>query len=1293
MAKSLFDYRIFSFFRQNVPLSAQLKWLQISSLWTYRVLAWTVLGIIFACAAVVLSLRYWVLPNIDQYRGDIEQAVSRAAKQRITIGKISANWDGMRPQLMLRDITVFDAANQPVLRLSHADSTLSWLSLPTLGLRFHSILLYQPVLNVRRDKAGTLWVAGIEISSAPQDGGGAADWLLRQREIVISDAAISWLDEMRAAPPLDLKSVKLQLVNRGTRHRFGLSAVPPPEYAGVLDIRGDLRGDSVSTLSNWNGRLFVQFDYADIPAWRRWVPFPIEFPRGAGALRTWLGFSHNELRDLIADVRLANVRTRLAKDLPELDMEQLSGRIAWKSSANGFELSTTKLSLTAPGGLSLQPVDFLLRVSEDRDRKPLRGELQANSLDLQPLTALADRLPLAADLRKQMAELSPKGSLHDVAVRWSGEWQQPTQYSVRGRFQNLAMNRFGRIPGFSGVSGSIDGSEKAGSLYLNAGDTTIDMPLVFRDPLGFDKLSAHIEWSRRGADPELKFNSMSFSNPHLAGSLFGAYRLLPDSRGIIDLNGTLTRADARQVSRYIPLVIGKTSRDWLDRAFLAGQSNEVTLRLKGNLDDFPFPDNKGGIFQVSARIDGGVLDYAEGWPRIENISGDVNFRGKRLDILVRKGSILGAQLGKVHAELPDLKHTDESLLVNGVAEGPTSEFLTFIEKSPVSGMIDRFTEGMRAQGGGRLALKLQLPLRALGNSSVSGTYQFINNTIVGDADLPPFEQANGRLEFTESSVRLQNMNGVFLGGPATISATTLRDSTVRINLQGRANIDNVRRAGGAPPWTHRLRGSADWRGTFLLRKKLADLVVETDLQGIASDLPAPFSKIASEAVPLRLERKFTGQQQEQILLTYGEIVSANLQRRTEGKRSLIRRGLIRFGGPAAEPERDGVMVSGALGSLDLDRWMEFAGPDAEGAGIEFSGIDLKIGTLTANGRSFHDIAINGTAQQGVWRASLAGRQMEGTATWQPQGRGKLTARLKRLVIPPAVAAAAAPQGAADKTRELPAIDVVAEQFQFKDKQLGKLELMAVPEERDWRIDKLHIINPESTFSGSGVWKTGLAQPRTQLTLRLETSDVGKLLTRLGYPDSVQGGNAKLEGDLAWAGAPQEFDYPMLSGALALRVQKGQFLRLKPGFGKLLGIMSLQSLPRRITLDFRDIFSDGLVFDEIIGAANLSRGIAVTEGFHIQSPSARILMRGEVDLVKETQKLRVRITPGLSDGLSIAGALLGGPVAGIAAFLAQKILRDPFDQIASYEYSVTGTWAEPQVSKIGQPDAAAQGNSQ
>jgi uncharacterized protein (TIGR02099 family) len=1293
----LFNYRIISFPRQNVSLSAKLDWLQTSSLWVYRVLTWAIFGTVMLCAATVLTLRYWVLPNIEQYREDIAQAVSRAVKQRITIGGISANWDGMRPQLMLENVTVYDAANRSALQLSRVDNTLSWLSLLRLDLRFHSISLYQPALNIKRDKDGMLWVAGIGISAQSQEGGGVADWLLRQREIVITDATVNWLDEFRAAPPLELKSVKLQLVNHGARHRFGLYAVPPQEYASPLDIRGDLSGQSFKALANWNGKFFLRIDYVDIAAWRTWVTYPIEFPRGAGGLRMWLGFSQNVLRELTADVRLSDVRTRLAKDLPELDLEQLSGRIAWKSSAAGFEITTAKLGLTAQGGLTLQPVDFFLRLNKGGEKTPERGEMRANSLDLQPLAALADRLPLGAELRKQLAELSPRGSLHDVALRWGGDWQAPGQYSARARFQNLVMNRYGRIPAISGVSGNVDGNEKAGSLYVDAGNVKIDMPLVFRDPLELEKLNAHVEWAQRSTDTELIFKNMSFSNPHLAGSLSGSYRLSADSKGLIDLNGSLTRADARHIGRYLPLIISKNTRDWVDRAILSGKSNDVSLRLKGNLEDFPFPDDKGGVFQVTAKVDGGVLNYAEGWPGIENISGDVSFRGKRLDIDVRNANILGAQLGKVHAEIADLKFTDELLVVTGDADGPTSEFLGFIEKSPVSGMINRFTDGIRAQGNGALALKLQLPLRTLDKSSVSGTYRFINNTIVGDPDLPPFEQANGTLEFTEDSVHLQNVKGVFLGGPVTISATTQHDATVRINLQGRANVDNLRRAGGAAPWMLRLRGATDWRGTFLLRKKQADLVVETELQGIASDLPPPFAKTAGEAVPLRYERKYTGPQQEQILFSYGERVSANLQRRLEGARSVVQRGQIRFGGAAAEPERDGVMVSGSLRSLDLDRWMALGEQNTEGMKMELSGVDLKVGTLTTHGRNFNEISINGSQREGIWHASLAGREMEGSASWQPQGRGKLTARFRKLVIPPAlgttVPGAVQSQNAAGKPPELPALDVIADQFQFKDKQLGKLELNAVPEERNWRIDKLHISNAEGTFSGNGVWKAGLNQPHTQMSLRLETSDIGKLLTRLGYPDSVQGGNARMEGELTWSGAPQEFDYSTLSGTLALQARKGQFLRLKPGFGKLLGIMSLQSLPRRITLDFRDIFSDGLVFDEIVGAANISRGIALTEGFHIQSPSARVLMSGEVDLSGETQKLRVRITPGLSDGVSIAGALLGGPVAGIAAFLAQKILKDPLDWIASYEYNVTGTWADPQVSKIERSDASVKSKPQ
>jgi uncharacterized protein YhdP len=135
-------------------------------------------------------------------------------------------------------------------------------------------------------------------------------------------------------------------------------------------------------------------------------------------------------------------------------------------------------------------------------------------------------------------------------------------------------------------------------------------------------------------------------------------------------------------------------------------------------------------------------------------------------------------------------------------------------------------------------------------------------------------------------------------------------------------------------------------------------------------------------------------------------------------------------------------------------------------------------------------------------------------------------------------------------------------------------------------------------------------------------------------------------------------------------------------------LSLQALPRRITLDFRDIFSEGFAFDQIVGVVSIDHGIATTDNFVILGPAARILMTGDVDLARESQKLHVRVAPSLSDSISIASGLVGGPVAFVATFLAQKILKDPFGQFIAYEYNVTGTWSEPQVSKVVRPTPAA-----
>ena len=1260
--------------------STALRWLKAGSVFTSRALILSVLGVALTCAVLVLSLRYYVLPNIESYRGDIAAAVSRATNLNITIGRISGDWRGMRPHLELEGVTVYDKAGRRALELGRVESTVAWRSLVTLQPHFHALDIHEPALEVRRDANGVLSVAGIELEPE-RTGGGFSDWMLAQPDVEIHNALLSWTDELRQAPPLELSGVNLQIVNRGDRHRFGLQAVPPPELAAPLDLRGDLRGDSFELLSEWNGKLFVQLDHVDLGAWGPWVDVPAKVTRGTGALRSWLTFSHRELAEIVADVRLASVRGRLRENLPDLELDALAGRLAWKKLPSGYEFSASKLGLTG-GGAALEPADLQLRISTDKAGE-MKGELHANALDLAPLVMLADRLPFDEALRTELIALSPRGRVHDLGVKWTGVWPQPAAYSVRGRFEALAFNASGKLPGISGLSGNIDGTEKGGTLHVSGQQASLELPRVFAAPVTLDTLTGQVAWVRTAERIEVKLSNVSFANPDAAGSVFGSYRTVPEGRGEIDLTGSLSRADARAVPRYIPITMMPKARPWLERAIVAGHSNDVRFRVKGRLEDFPFAQEKPGVFHVMAKVNGGILDYAERWPRIENIEGDLQFRGSRMEFAARQGTINGVKLARVQGDIPDLKAHPEILSVKGEAEGATSDFLAFISKSPVADMTDHFTDGMQAQGPGRLGLALVLPLGQLAGSKVSGVYQVTGNQVQIIRDFPPADQVSGRFEFTESSVRTPGLTGVFLGGPITLVGSTQRDSTLRATLTGRVNADNVRKAGG-PAWMQHLRGATDWRGSLTIRKKVPELVIESNMQGIASSLPAPFGKTAAESVALRVERRTINAQQDRILVAYGDILKADLARRSDGKQTIVERGIVRLGGgDTGELDRPGVWVKGALKKFDFDEWLAFSRSSEGEAGFAIAGAEVKLGQVEFLGRQFTDLAIAMSPQPGAMQLAFAGGEIEGTATWRGEGKGRLMARLKKLTLPPAEVkpASAEPKPANGKPVVFPALDVVVDQFQHGQKQLGRLELNAVQQDRDWRIEHLKLTNPDSTIAADGLWQGWQTQPRTRMNVRMDMTDIGKTLVRWGYPPGVRRGTGKFEGQLSWAGSPADFDVPSLGGQLLVEAAGGQFVKLEPGFAKLLGILSLQALPRRISLDFRDVFSQGFAFDNIAGALKIDRGVAVTDGFRLQGPAARVVMTGEVDLARETQKLRVRVVPHLSESLSIAGALIGGPVAGVAAFVAQKLLKDPLEQLVAFEYNVTGSWADPRVAKV------------
>jgi uncharacterized protein YhdP len=332
--------------------------------------------------------------------------------------------------------------------------------------------------------------------------------------------------------------------------------------------------------------------------------------------------------------------------------------------------------------------------------------------------------------------------------------------------------------------------------------------------------------------------------------------------------------------------------------------------------------------------------------------------------------------------------------------------------------------------------------------------------------------------------------------------------------------------------------------------------------------------------------------------------------------------------------------------------------------------------MIAFGREWQDVALQALQKDDQWQAQVSAREAAGSIQWSSADSGSVRARFSKLHLP---AREQRMQQAPTAIEErLPGLDIAADDFRSGERQFGALVLTAVPEGADWRIRQLELRSPEGTLSASGLWRSG-SSPVTRLDVQVDTKDIGAYFARLRLPPGVAGGKGKLRGQLAWNGAPQSVDMASLSGTVKLEAKQGRFVRIEPGPGKLIGVLSLQSLPRRVSLDFHDIFSEGFAFDRIVGTASIERGVAHTGDFVMAGPSARVEMAGEINLTGETQRLDVRVVPSMSEGVAL-GAAIVNPAVGLATLLAQKALKDPISQMVAFDYEVSGTWDDPMVMK-------------
>jgi uncharacterized protein (TIGR02099 family) len=1328
----------------------------------------------FVFCALFLGLRYAVLPHIDAYRADVERMASKAIGLPVTIGSIGASWHGLRPQLSLANVAIHDRNGDTALQLPAVSAVVSWWSLPAGEVRLQRLEIVRPDLDVQRDAQGNFFVAGLPVKLQQNSDGRAADWVLRQHEIVIVDGTLRWRDDFRQAPPLALDGVNLLLRNSGRKHRFALKAIPPSAIAAPLDVRASFVhphfSKKISDAAQWSGEIYADLRDADLAAWKTYVDFPIDLRQAGGSVRAWLSFDHARVVDFTADLSMRDVVAQWRHDLQPMTLTTVNGRVSVRDVLDGagdgtasfgrlgHMISLVDFSLQTGDGLILPKTTFSERYLAARKGQPEQTELQVKQLDLQTLAKFAGRLPLTEAHRRMLNDFAPRGQLTNFSAQWQGSYPELQSYKLAGQFDKLAMQAqparperpaspgvpaqaaVPAIPGFENLSGRIDADNRGGSLSLASQQLGLSLPAIFQKPdLRFDTLKLDAKWVLQKND-ELQVNlrNLNFASQGMKGSLVGTQvvslaKPAGHRFGMGDIQGALDGLPLDKVGDYLPLALDEHVREWLSHALVGGSLHDGVIRIKGDLAQFPFhgqkPNDKNkGVFLFSGRIDDGALNYTPGeygrdgkapmWPLLEKIKGGILFDRARMEITADTAATHGARLTNVKAVVPDLLADGSVLQIDGHAAGSLQDLVQYTVDSPVAGWIGHFTDETKASGEASLALKLQLPLHHVSDAKVLGLLKFDNNSITLQNGMPAMTQANGALEFNESGVQLKGIKASFLGGPLTVAGGSQKNGDIVIKADGSLSAAGLRKAyPGAQKLVEGISGSTRFGTTVAVRNGHADVSVESNLRGLGLNLPVPLRKTANDAMPLKFDLVSAPSDnaavlRDRIKLSLGSaIAAAYVREKHAGDVNAswrVVRGGIGINTPAPEPD-SGVVANVSMYTLNVDDWIGLTSlmttsgnaqgvAQSDGAGgadvsqyVVPNALAARATELIVLGKKLDQVVLGASQEKGTWQVNIDSAQAAGYLTWiqssSGRGLGKVTARLASLIVPRTVTSDVKDlMNAKDATTEMPALDIVADQFQLFDKKLGRLDLTAhyvrAAAGREWRIRNLSLINPDATFSASGSWLTGSNSSTTNLNYNLTIADAGHLLERFGYAGVLRGGKGKMDGSLRWQGAPFSFDEPSLSGSINLDMESGQFLKVEPGAAKLLGVLSLQSLPRRLTLDFRDVFSQGFAFDSVTGNASIENGVATTDNFKMRGVNAAVLMDGKVDIDKETQDLRVVVIPEINAGAaSVVYGLAINPVIGVGTFLAQLLLRAPLAQAFTFEYTITGPWSDPNVTKV------------
>src|SRR5688572_10462369 len=1242
----------------------------------------------------------FLVRQLPKYQDEIQAWVTAELGLTLDYTRLEGTWGWRGPELAFNDVRVRAAGDSAPFLTARGASV--GFDVVDLGFRLATgrdlavdrLTFDGTEFTLVRTDEGTYRLQG-----APAVGGQATVQVPPDIDVLVRNSRVLYLDAARSI------AWAFQDVNGSLRRdeevlTVDASGLPPPEFAGHIEVTAQASvEDEADAGARFTGdwRLSANLDEVDVAvAARLFGPSAVAPQAGRGHVAIWLDVAGNVVESGTVDLSLADVALQSTFGAVDSRFEHIALSGDWVRSSEAWRIALRDVAVTRSGRAWPEPAAVDIEVGRDDDGVD-HVALRSSFLRLEDLTPFFAPLPESQALESWFA-LAPRGDLREVDISLTRNADEWVDYMVSADFEGVGIEKFEAAPGISGLTGQVRADSRSGRLELASEGAALDWPQLFRGVIDVPELKGIVVW-RAGQDAvRLVSDDLVVVTP--AASLRSDLELtLPndDSSPTLDLRTSASAFDIAAAPRYFPAnKMPPTVVAWLDSALRGGRATSAEATFVGPVRAFPF-DGGEGEFRATVEVEDAELKFVGDWPAAEDLDGTVEFTNARFAAR-GSGQVLGNRTADLRVGIGDLRLGDFTLQAGTI--GGLDQVLAFLNAAPLiqRSLGEDFARLEAPAGTGAVSLDLALPLRNRAAYRLAARLDIIEGELAYRGFAPHLTEIQGSLALVDGVLSGNGLHAIFLDGPITanVAAAGVPGYRARIDVEGEVTIDAVVDSFNLP-YGELLAGQTSWQGTMLLPAEAGaqslptKITVASNLSGAALRFPAPFAKPPGEPTNLELNMVFpTGALAIDGYLGATRRFAIDFDATPDQPRPfMFRRAALEFGGALAEFRADrGITLNGTLPELSVDEWLALSRSRADGSSDgrnwsgAFAGAELDVAEFSAFGQQLGSTRVNARRRTDDWQFELDSNAIAGTllVPMDLSGEPQVVAVMRRLYLNAGDGSAGAMSDI--DPRELPGLQLHADEFGIGQRQIGRLDAEVLADPLGLRLVSFESATNSFTAQGSGGWFVGDEGDTTRFAVSINSTSVGQMLTQLGIAPFVDAETAEVTASVFWPGPPSGAWLDHIAGDLALRAQEGSLVDVEPGgAGRAAGLLSISALPRRLALDFRDVFNRGLVFDEITADFVIVDGNAYTDNLKLTGPVAEVGLIGRTGLRDRDYHQQAVVTAEPGKVLPTVGALLAGPQVAAALLIFTRIFKKPLGGIGRASYCVTGSWSEPTVERL------------